>query len=134
MVRRAAARQLPVPGHIVGPNRFLRHFTGDVSAPGVTAQVTAAYYQGGFGPAPILALRLANGGRQTVTFTVTSNHYSHGPARTDHVPPHGNATHVAAPILSSGGWYDLSVTISGDSSWSRRYVGHLENGQPSITG
>jgi phospholipase C len=46
----------------------------------------------------------------------------------------GTAAYVAAPLPSSGGWYDLSVTVSGDTSWSRRYVGHLENGQPSITG
>jgi hypothetical protein len=57
----------------MGPNRFLRHFAGDVSAPGVTAQV-------------------------------------------------------------SKGWYDLSVAISGDDSWSRRYSGHLEDGKASITG
>jgi len=119
---------------IVGPNRFLRHFTGDVSAPGATAQVTAAYYQGGFSQAPILALRLANSGQQPVTFTVTPNHYSKEPARTYHVPAHGSATHRAAPLASSHGWYDLSVTISADTSWSRRYVGHLEDGQASITG
>jgi phospholipase C len=41
---------------------------------------------------------------------------------------------VAAPLSSSGGWYDQSVTINRDGSWSRRYVGHLENGQASITG
>jgi phospholipase C len=41
---------------------------------------------------------------------------------------------VADPLESSHGWYDLSVTISGDGSWSRRYVGHLEDGKASITG
>lgn len=119
---------------IVGPNRFLRHFTGDVGAPGVTAQVTAAYYQGGFGSAPVLALRLANSGQENVTFTVTPNQYSKEPARTYHVHSHGSATHLVAPLSSSNGWYDLSVTISGDGSWSRRYVGHLEDGQASVTG
>ena len=117
----------------MGPNRFLRHFTGDVSAPGATAQVTAAYYQGGFRRTPVLALKLANGGEEAVTFTVTPNHYSKQ-ARTYHVHAHGSATHVAEPLASSNGWYDLSVTISGDPSWSRRYVGHLEDGEPSITG
>ncbi|HEY4461071.1 MAG TPA: phospholipase C, phosphocholine-specific [Streptosporangiaceae bacterium] len=119
---------------VVGPNRFLRHFTGDVSAPGATAQVTAVYYQGGFGPAPALALKLVNGGQEAVTFTVTPGHYSSGPARTYHVRAHGSATHVAGALAASGGWYDLSVTVSGDGSWSRRYVGHLEDGEPSVTG
>jgi phospholipase C len=35
--------------------------------------------------------------------------------------------------LASGGWHDFTVTVSSDSSWSRRYTGHLENGLPSIT-
>jgi phospholipase C len=38
------------------------------------------------------------------------------------------------PLGSSRGWYDLSVTISGDGSWSQRYTGHLEDGRDSITG
>ncbi|HUZ39386.1 MAG TPA: phospholipase C, phosphocholine-specific [Streptosporangiaceae bacterium] len=119
---------------IVGPNRFLRHFTGDVSAPGATAQVTAAYYQGGFSPKPKLALKLTNSGKEAVTFTVVSNNYSKEPARTYHVPAHRSATHEVDPCGSTDGWYDLSVTISGDASWSRRYVGHLEDGKVSITG
>jgi phospholipase C len=119
---------------IVGPNRFLRHFTGDVSAAGVTAQATAVYYQGGFGPKPALALKLANTGKQAVTFTVTPDHYAPGPARAYHVPAGGSATHVADPLASSNGWYDLSVIISGDGSWSRRYAGHLEDGSASVTG
>jgi phospholipase C len=82
----------------------------------------------------VLALRLANGGKEIVTFTVTPNHYSREPARTYHVHPGGSATHLATPLSSSSGWYDLSVTISADGSWSRRYVGHLENGSPSLTG
>jgi phospholipase C len=119
---------------IVGPNRFLRQFTGDVSAMGVTAQVTAVYYQGGFGPKPRLTLKLANSGKQAVTFTVTPDHYSPEPARVYHVPAGGSATHAADPLAASNGWYDLSVTISGDGSWSRRYAGHLEDGSASVTG
>jgi phospholipase C len=69
-----------------------------------------------------------------VTFTIVSNNYSKDRAKTYHVPAHGRATHMADPLASSNGWYDLSVTISGDNSWSRRYIGHLEDGMNSITG
>jgi phospholipase C len=119
---------------IVGPNRFLRHFIGDVSAAGVTAQVTAVYYQGGFSPKPVLALKLANSGNQAVTLMVAPNYYSKEASREFHVPAHGSATYVIDPLATSDGWYDLSVTIRGDDSWSRRYVGHLEDGDASITG
>ncbi|HET6501134.1 MAG TPA: phospholipase C, phosphocholine-specific [Amycolatopsis sp.] len=119
---------------VVGPNRFLRHFTGDVAAPGRTAQVDATYYQGGFAPEPHLELELINGGARPVTFTVVSNNYAKDRAKTYRVPAQGRATHQVDPVGSAGGWYDLSVTINGDASWSRRYVGHLEDGKDSVTG
>jgi phospholipase C len=50
------------------------------------------------------------------------------------VPPHHSQKHTIDPVTASLGWYDVTITISGDRSWSRRYVGHLENGNPSITG
>jgi len=119
---------------VTGPNRFLRHFTGDISAAGATAQVEAAYHQGGFGVRPTLTLALINNGKSAVTFTVTVNNYGKERPRTIRVPAHGRAVHVSDPLLSSNGWYDLSVTVSGDASWSRRYTGHLEDGANSITG
>ncbi|WAL69339.1 phospholipase C, phosphocholine-specific [Amycolatopsis cynarae] len=119
---------------VVGPNRFLRHFTGDLTAAGKTAQVKAEYYRGGFGPRPRLMLELVNDGTEPVTFTVAPNNYSSERARTYRVPPRGRSTHVVDPLATAHGWYDLSVTLAGDRSWSRRYVGHLEDGRDSVSG
>jgi phospholipase C len=119
---------------ITGPNRFLRHFTGDVGTAGKTAAAEAAYYQGCFSPRPKLILALSNTGSKAVTFTVASNNYAKDRSKSYHVAAHGHASHVIDPLASADGWYDLTVTISGDSSWSRRYVGHLEDGANSITG
>jgi hypothetical protein len=38
------------------------------------------------------------------------------------------------PLTTAAGWYDLTVTIDGDGCWSQRHSGHLETGQPSVTG
>src|SRR4029077_5603612 len=111
-----------------------RRFTGDVNAPGVTAQADASYYEGGFGAKPELVLFLTNAGSSSVTFTVAANNYSSDHPRTYHVATHGRAAHAVDPLAFSHGWYDLSVTVSGDSSWSRRYTGHLEDGLDSVTG
>ncbi len=119
---------------VVGPNRFLRHFTGDLNAAGKTAQVEAAYYHGGFGSKPKLALELTNRATKAVTFTIVSNNYSKDHAKTYRVPAHGQAMHVLDPLGCSDGWYDLTVTIDGGGSWSRRYTGHLEDGRNSVTG
>jgi phospholipase C len=91
-------------------------------------------YRNGFGSGPKLWLRLTSGSDQAVTFTVTPNHYSAERARTYHVKPHGSTTHLADPLADAHGWYDLSVTVSGDKSWARRYTGHLETGEASTTG
>jgi phospholipase C len=119
---------------VIGPNRFLRRFTGDVKTAGATAQVAADYFAAGFGPAPLLTLTLTNGGKSAVTFTVRSNNYSHGPVETYHVPAGKFLSHEIDPVRTANGWYDVTVTVSSDSSWSQRFTGHLENGQPSITG
>jgi phospholipase C len=119
---------------VLGPNRFLRHFTGDVSAPGASAEVAAEYYADGHSSRPKLALKLTNTSGRAVTFTVVSRHYTKDRPTTHHVPAHGHVTHTVDPLARSDGWYDLSVTVSGDSSWSRGYIGHLEDGSHSITG
>jgi phospholipase C len=123
---------------VMGPNRFLRHFTGDVDSSGRTAQVEAEYSEEGHGhghgSALRLALKLTNTGSRAVTFTVASNHYMKDRTVSYHVPAHGHATHTVDPLAKSDGWYDLTVKLSGDSSWSRRYVGHLEDGSHSVTG
>jgi phospholipase C len=50
------------------------------------------------------------------------------------VRAHSSATYEADPVATSDGWYGVTVTISGDTSWSRGYTGHLETGAPSVTG
>ncbi|WP_345632489.1 phospholipase domain-containing protein [Rugosimonospora acidiphila] len=65
---------------------------------------------------------------------VSANNYSSDRPHTYHVPAHGSTTHSVDPLQHGPGWYDLSVGLAGDASWSRRYVGHLENGEHSITG
>ena len=119
---------------VVGPNRFLRHFTGDVLTGDTTSQVRATYYPDGFGRRPTLALDLINNGPAPVTFTVAPNNYSGDRPLTFHVAAQSRATHRLDPLTSSKGWYDVSVTVSSDGSWLRRYVGHLEDGTDSITG
>jgi phospholipase C len=119
---------------VVGPNRFLRHFTGDTGGPGLTAQAQASYSPHGFAGEPRLWLTLTNKGTETVTFTVSPNHYSGEGARTYRVRAHDSAMHVTDPLRHVHGWYDLSVTVSTDGSWTRRFVGHLEDGNDSVSG
>jgi len=36
--------------------------------------------------------------------------------------------------LYGNGWYDLTVTVSSDGSFSQRLVGHIETGAASVSG
>ena len=118
---------------VIGPNRFLRRFAGNVTGERAGARVTADYYARGWVPRPTLTLTLVNVGSRDLTFIVTPNHYCADPAK--HQVGAGQQTaYRLDPLATAGGWYDLTVTIDGDGSWSQRYAGHLETGRPSITG
>jgi phospholipase C len=51
-----------------------------------------------------------------------------------HVPAGKTTQHNVHSITSAGGWYDVTVTIDTDTSWSQRFSGHVETGENSITG
>ena len=69
-----------------------------------------------------------------MAFTVTPDYYCADPARSYRVPAGGRAACRLDPVATSGGWYDVTVTIDGDGSWSQRFTGHLETGEASVTG
>jgi len=117
---------------VVGPNRFLRRFTGDATKAGAKITVNAEYYHSGFQPK--FVLNLVNGGSAAVNFTVTTNRYGTSRPVQYHVPAGKTTQHNIDPHVNTSGWYDLTVTIDADSSWSQRFTGHVESGQASITG
>ncbi|WGL52815.1 phospholipase C, phosphocholine-specific [Nocardioides sp. BP30] len=115
---------------VVGPNRFLRRLTGDANgaSKGVEVHPTIAATTRG------LTLTLVNGSSSSVTFKVAANQYLTGGPWTYVVAAGAQATATFDVLSTSHGWYDLTVTGTGDSTWSRRFVGHVENGSASITG
>ena len=36
-------------------------------------------------------------------------------------------------LARSRGWYDLVVTVAGDPHFQRRYAGHVETGENTVT-
>jgi len=120
---------------VVSANRFLRRFTGNTTSAGTAAaQVSVAYYQGGFGTAPMLFLELANNGASELTYTITHNQYAAEGPKSYQVHPGQRERLAVDPLAFSHGWYDLTLTIDIDPAWTQRFTGHLENGKPSVTG
>ncbi|MFJ6084708.1 phosphocholine-specific phospholipase C [Streptomyces sp. NPDC092369] len=119
---------------MVGPNRFLRRFEGDATKAGKSVEVGARYaVESGTGKLA-LWLRMANSGTAPVKFTITANqHRTDGPW-TYTVPAGGATEDYFNAVAHQNGWYDVTVTVDSDTTWSRRFTGHLESGATSVSG
>ncbi|MFE9427661.1 phosphocholine-specific phospholipase C [Kitasatospora sp. NPDC006697] len=118
---------------VVGPNRFLRRFQGDATKSGKTALVTASYAAAPDTGKPAVYFAMANKGSSAVTFTITSNQYRTG-SWTYTVQPGATTSDYFNQVALCNGWYDFTVTVSGDTSFSQRFTGHLESGAASVSG
>ncbi len=104
---------------------------------GADARVKATYYdedQHGHGcndrnAQPKLKLSLYNDAKRSVTFTITFNNYSARARQTVRVNGRDREAWVLDACGDADGWYDLTITVSSDSSWSQRLTGHLETGR-----
>ena len=118
---------------VFGPNRFMRRFSGDVSKAGAHVEARVSYRVRGMGKVPSIVVTVTNHGATPARVVVAQLAYTHGGSHTLHVPAHGSVTYTVR-LAKSHGWYDLALTLAGDGTWRRRFVGHVENGRPSITG
>src|SRR5262249_48730414 len=106
---------------VTGPNRFLRHFIGNATTAGRYAEASTSY-----GPAPdtgkqALWFTMTKPGTTAATFTITSNYYRGG-TWTYQVAPGATVKDFFNAVAIAQGWYDFTVTVSSDSSWSRRAI------------
>ncbi|WP_043612907.1 phosphocholine-specific phospholipase C [Chromobacterium violaceum] len=116
---------------VYGPNGFLRRFAGNLrSAMGVLEAVSAVSVVAGV---PQLTLQLNNQGAKVATFQVSGNGYG-GAAPQQVVVTPGGSQLLSWNLSGVYGWYDFTVTCTGDGGFVRRLVGHVETGTASVTG
>lgn len=77
---------------------------------------------------------MTNTSASAVTFTITANNYRGDGPWTYQVAPGTAVSDYFNAVALAQGWYDFTVTVSSDSSWSRRATGHLETGTVSVSG
>ncbi|MDH6126583.1 phospholipase C, phosphocholine-specific [Kitasatospora sp. GP82] len=119
---------------VTGPNRFLRRFKGDATKPGKSVTVTASYANASDTGQPAIWFKLDNAGSAPVTFTIAPNAYRTDGPWAYTVPAGGSTSDYFNAVAYNNGWYDFTVTVDSDPSWSQRFSGHLETGSPSISG
>jgi len=117
---------------VIGPHRFLRRFSGDVTTAGAQVEATVAY-RFGKGRVQRLVVTVKNAGEAPASVTIHPQHYATGSAMTVTVPAGGSVTRTVS-LAKSHGWYDLELSLKGDAAWHRRFTGHVENGLPGISG
>ncbi|MET7540340.1 phosphocholine-specific phospholipase C [Streptomyces sp. NPDC005507] len=119
---------------MAGPNRFLRRFTGDATKAGKAIEVAARYaVESGTGKMAIW-FKLTNSGSASAQFTITSNNYRTDGPWNYAVPAGGSTEDFFNAVANQNGWYDFTITSSTDTTWSRRYTGHIETGAASVSG
>ncbi|MEU6985380.1 phosphocholine-specific phospholipase C [Streptomyces sp. NPDC046324] len=111
---------------VTGPNGFLRGFRGPgrTAGPEVTARHDAV--------AGNVVLTMTNTGTAAVTLTVTSAPAYGGLSQRVAVAKGATVTHTV-DLRGSKRWYDLTVVSSGNSTFLRRFAGHVENGTPGVS-
>ncbi|MFI9274455.1 phosphocholine-specific phospholipase C [Kitasatospora sp. NPDC052896] len=121
---------------LIGPNRFLRRVTGNATNAGQYAETTSSYAAAPNTGQQAVWFTMTNaaGSGRTATFTITSNQYRSDGPWTYQVPAGGSVFDYFNAVAYTNGWYDFTVTVDLDASWSRRFTGHLETGTPSVTG
>jgi phospholipase C len=119
---------------VIGPNRFLRRFAGNLNDAGSTCGITSSYANDPVSGQLAIYFAMANTGSKPVTFTITANNYTSAGPWTYNVAADATVDTYFSAVAATQGWYDFTITISSDSSWIRRYTGHLENGSASVTG
>ncbi|GIG56134.1 phospholipase C, phosphocholine-specific [Longispora fulva] len=115
-----------------GPNGFLRRFAGNrvtaTTTGNANPEVTLRY-------APAegkIYLKMVNSGTKACTITVRANRYlTTGPWT---YPLAAGATDERSwTTTASSNWYDLTATADTADGFTRRFAGHMENGQASTS-
>ena len=106
-----------------GPNGLYRRYKGKGVEPHApTTSLIAA--------ADRMTLSVTNPGDRPATVVFASSYGGKVEART--LPPKGEAD-IAFPLKPSAHWYDVGVTWKEDPAYFRRFAGHVETGEASLS-
>lgn len=115
---------------VLGPNGFHRHVAGDVRrTSGQAAPELLLSSQRSSGE---LLLDLINDGGSACTFQLVANKYYAATPTEVRVAARSRSS-LRLALVTSQHWYDFSLRVKEMPGWLRRFAGHLENGQPSIS-
>jgi phospholipase C len=107
------------------PNGFFRSFEGNVAGP-ANLDVRASYRSHG----NEIALAITNLASARANVVIVDKYTGR---RTERKVDAGETERRQWSLERTNGWYDLIVTVEGDSRFERRIAGHVETGKNSTT-
>jgi phospholipase C len=111
---------------VYGPNGFVRYFSGSIGSGAANLSVRSRYGTNGCGSIKWEIINLAAAAQVSVQDAYTGN------AVTQLLQPEQKFEDELS-LEQFFGWYDLIVTVAGDSTFNYRLAGHVENGQESFS-
>ncbi|WP_431042017.1 phosphocholine-specific phospholipase C [Streptomyces sp. P1-3] len=117
---------------VTGPNGFRREFKGTAEGAAAGVRVRGSIDARRL----LLTLTVTNKGKKTLRLTLRPQDYvADAAARSRTVSVRGGSTRAVEFSAREGrGWYDLVLTAEGDPGFHRRLAGHIECGNPSVSG
>jgi phospholipase C len=111
-----------------GPNGFYRAFRGGVDTHSTRLLVRAAYDEA----RNDIVLSITNQSEHATVLRVAD---AYSPRQGDEKRrlSVGETHTLRWPLARTRGWYDLLLTVDGDSTYAAQLAGHVENGRPSIS-
>jgi phospholipase C len=109
---------------VLGPNGFVREFSGKGEAPEIDAALAYLFSE------RAIELKLTNGNESSVILSLESKVYS--PFATQNIEvAAGRALSLRWDVSTSGNWYDLTLLTK--KGFVRRFSGRLETGKNSVS-
>jgi phospholipase C len=119
---------------VLGPNGFHRHFTGKIEARRPFQRSPEPEIRVEYNPRrECLRIIFSNRGNLACTFRLTANAYQHRFEPLGfRVGARDSRDHLVS-LKQSANWYDFSVQVVGQGSYSRRFAGRMETGRHSLS-
>ena len=115
---------------VLGPNGFHRHFVGNASGyeKNPLPEVTLSYDTVNKN----IFLRLTNNAKTAFDYTIMDNGYFEKKSWKGTLKAKSKSEQKYS-LVSSANWYDFSVILKGIDGYSRRFAGHMETGETSMS-
>ena len=115
-------------GAIIGEAEYIRLFKGDDKD--TDLDVSLIYERGAVNiPTGNILFQLKNNSNSNISIDIKDNAYK-APSITKQLNANAQQN-VVIDLSKNFGWYDLSITIKGNSMFEKRYAGHVETGKES---